>query len=66
MGYWVRVNSLQKYLCVICTQISRELLIQIILFFGYEPSLQNMGATYREIGAGFTRLRLQTRRGLAG
>jgi hypothetical protein len=34
--------------------------------FCYEPSLQKMRATYREIGAGFTRLRLQTRRGLAG
>lgn len=57
----VRINPLQKRLCIICTQVRREFLIEIMLLF--VMSLNHDYATritYTEIDAGFTRLSLQT------
>jgi hypothetical protein len=63
----VRINPLQKRLCIICIQIRREFLIEIMLLF--VMSLNHDDATritYTEIDAGLTRLCLQTRRARAG
>ena len=63
----VRINPLQKRLGIICTQIGREFLIEIMLLF--VMSLNSDYATqitYTEIDAGFTRLSLQTRWARAG
>jgi hypothetical protein len=63
----VRINPLQKRLCIICIQIRREFLIEIMLFFvmsiDYDYATR---ITYTEIDACFTRLGLQTRWARAG
>jgi len=57
----VRINPLQKRLCIIRIQIRREFLIEIILLFVmsliYDYATR---ITYTEIDAGITRLNLQT------
>jgi hypothetical protein len=63
----VRINPLQKRLCIICTQIRREFLIEVMLLFvmsfDYDCATR---MTYTEIDACFTRLCLQTRWARAG
>ena len=63
----VRINPLQKRLCIICIQIRREFLIEIMLLFvmslDYDYATR---ITYTKIDAGFTRLSLQTRWACAG
>jgi hypothetical protein len=63
----VRINPLQKRLCIIRIQIRREFLIEIMLLFvmslDYDYATR---ITYTEIDASFTRLSLQTRWARAG